>query len=216
MIHVITKANRHLYERQLEEHFRIRYDIYVVERKWMALDRPDRREVDQFDTDDAIYLLALEGDRVVGGTRFVPTLRPHLMSEVFPHLASVAGLQRGPDIVEWTRIFAVPSKRGSDSKTFHMVLAGMMEFCLDEGINFITVVMETWWLPRFLDLKLRARPLGLPEQVEDMLVVATIIEVSEETLTAVKALKNIEGSVLVRRGLNGWALPDYSQERRYA
>ena len=42
---------RRLYARLLDDYFRIRHDIYVVERKWTELARPDGREIDQFDTD---------------------------------------------------------------------------------------------------------------------------------------------------------------------
>ena len=53
-IHVVTKHNRHLYEGYFDPYFRLRHDIYVKQRKWMALDRPDGREIDQFDTEDAV------------------------------------------------------------------------------------------------------------------------------------------------------------------
>jgi acyl-homoserine lactone synthase len=50
MIHVITGANRHLYEPELLAHFRLRHEIYVVERRWTNLARPDGLERDQFDS----------------------------------------------------------------------------------------------------------------------------------------------------------------------
>ncbi|MFZ0237233.1 MAG: hypothetical protein WAL37_07680 [Xanthobacteraceae bacterium] len=53
MIHVITGANRHLYELELLAHFRLRREIYVVERNWTNLTGPDGLERDQFDNDDA-------------------------------------------------------------------------------------------------------------------------------------------------------------------
>jgi len=67
MIHVITSANRHLYEPELLAHFRLRHEIYVVERKWKELQRPDRSERDQFDNQDATYVLAIDKGEVVGG-----------------------------------------------------------------------------------------------------------------------------------------------------
>jgi acyl-homoserine lactone synthase len=160
MIHVVTKANRAIYQEQMEEQFHIRHDIYVKQRKWMDLDRPDGREIDQFDNDDATYLLMLEDNRVIGGSRFVPTIKPHLMSEVFAFLANVRGVQRGHDIVEWTRIFIVPEKRS----VFNLkkMYAGVLEYCLNEGFNTITIVMETWWIPRFLELGWDVIPLGEP------------------------------------------------------
>lgn len=196
MIHVIDCDNKHLYREQIEEHFRIRHRIYVEERRWMALERPDGREVDQFDNDDAIYLLALDEGRVIGGTRLVPTLQPHLMADVFPFLANVEGLQRGPNIVEWTRIFVVPEQRGRDSKILHTVMAGMLEYCLREDIAAITVVMETWWLPRFLELGWEVKPLGLPAMIENMNCVGTMISVTEAAWQNTLAFKGLAGPVL--------------------
>jgi N-acyl-L-homoserine lactone synthetase len=42
MIHVITAKNRANYAMQMEEYFRLRYEVYVVERKWMQLDRAEK------------------------------------------------------------------------------------------------------------------------------------------------------------------------------
>jgi len=196
MIHVIDASNAPRYEAQLQEHFFIRHRIYVGERKWQALERPDGREIDQFDNEDAIYLLALEGSRVVGGTRLVPTLRPHLMSEVFPYLANVRGLQRGPDIVEWTRIFAIPERRGASHTVLHSVLAGMLEYCLQNEITAITVVMETWWMPRFLELGWDVVPLGLPAMIDDMSCVGAMIRVTEAAWRNTLAFKGLTAPVL--------------------
>jgi len=82
-VHVIRRDNRHLYRDVLENYFRIRHQIYVVERKWMDLDRPDKREIDQFDTDEAVYLIGLEGRSIVAAMRLVPTTAPTLLSELF-------------------------------------------------------------------------------------------------------------------------------------
>src|SRR4029078_13272759 len=66
-VHVITNTNRHLYERELDDHHRIRHHIYIEELKWKGLTpRSDGREYDQFDFDATVYLLGLEEGRVVG------------------------------------------------------------------------------------------------------------------------------------------------------
>lgn len=199
MIHVVDADNRHLYAAELEQHFRIRHQIYVGERKWLALARPDGLEIDQFDTDEAVYLLAIEHAGVVGGTRLVPTLAPHLMADVFPFLADIRGLQRGSDIVEWTRIFVVPERRGRDSKVLHSVLAGMFEYCLANDISAITVVMETWWLPRFLELGWEVRPLGLPAVIDGMNCVGTMISVTEAAYRHTLAFRGLEAPVILPR-----------------
>jgi acyl-homoserine lactone synthase len=195
MIHVIDKGNRHKYQDELEQHYRIRHQIYVKERRWMALDRPDQREIDKFDTDSTIYLLAIENDVVVGGTRLCRTTEPHLMRDVFPFLPNVRGLQIGPHIVEWTRIFVINEKRGTP--VLNLVLAGMLEYCLRECFSQITVVMETWWLPRFLALGWDFEPLGIPIIYDNMEIVACCINVSEDAYLNTLASTPMAGPVLV-------------------
>ena len=36
-IHVVTSANRHLYETTLDSYHRIRHDVFVTERGWRAV-----------------------------------------------------------------------------------------------------------------------------------------------------------------------------------
>src|SRR6201995_2103463 len=98
-VHVIRRDNKHLYQHILEDYFRLRHQIYVVERKWSALDRPDKREIDQFDTDETVYLLGLEGRSIIAGMRLVPTTAPTLLSELFPKL-SLDGPVRRPGVFE--------------------------------------------------------------------------------------------------------------------
>ncbi len=111
-VHIINNANRHLYERELDEHHQIRHRIYVEELQCRGLKpRADKREYDQFDMDETVYVLALEEGRVVGGLPLVPTTGPHLIADVFPRFASMQGVPRAPDIAEWTRLFVVPERR---------------------------------------------------------------------------------------------------------
>ena len=139
MIHIISAANHHLYEDVLEEHFRIRHDIFVEERRWETLRKPDKREVDHFDNEDTIYLLALEGRRVIGGHRLYPTTKPSMMSEIFPHLAEVRGCPSDPLIWEWSRYFIVRDRR--DGNLNLQLMAAVQEFCLAEGIAKISAIM---------------------------------------------------------------------------
>ncbi|MDG2571023.1 acyl-homoserine-lactone synthase, partial [Vibrio parahaemolyticus] len=81
-IHVIRRDNQHLYEASLEEYFRLRHEVFVRERGWRNLHRLDGREIDAYDNDNAVYLLAIDQDRVVGGQRLYPTVLPHMLSEV--------------------------------------------------------------------------------------------------------------------------------------
>jgi acyl-homoserine lactone synthase len=54
-VHVVTDANRYLYEREVDEHHRIRHRIYIEELHWRGL-TPLRRQTryDQFDTAETV------------------------------------------------------------------------------------------------------------------------------------------------------------------
>lgn len=197
MIHIISAVNRHLYEDILEEHFRIRHDIFVEERRWETLRKPDKREVDHFDNEDTIYLLALEGRRVIGGHRLYPTTKPSMMSEIFPHLADVRGYPSDPLIWEWSRYFIVRDRR--DGNLNLQLMAAVQEFCLAEGIAKISAIMETWWLPRFQEAGFVVAPLGLPALVENAWTMAALIDVSRDTLRAINERTGLS-SVIQRQG----------------
>lgn len=203
MIHLVTAENKHLYQKELFEQFRVRHDIYVDERKWEALRSPDRLERDQFDNDDAAYLLAVENERVVGGSRFSPTDKPHLLSEVFPHMAEVRGVPRAPDVVEWTRLYAIKEKRASwqDGGTIGQLLCSGIEYCLTAGYSAFTFIFEAWFLGRIHDTGWKVIPLGLPAVIENGWWLAAQVPVDNEVLQSTRRYCGVQGSVLLRRGI---------------
>jgi acyl-homoserine lactone synthase len=184
MIHAISSANRHLYEDVIEQHFRLRHDIFVEERKWETLRKSDGREIDSYDNEDTVYLLALEDRRVVGGHRLYPTTKPSMMSEVFPHLAAVRGCPADPQVWEWSRYFIVRDRR--DGVLNLQLMAAVQEFCLDQGIARVSAIMETWWLPRFHEAGFVVTPLGLPALVEGAWTMAATIDVRQKTLDCLR------------------------------
>lgn len=197
-IHVVTSENRHLYVDALEQHYRLRHEIFIGERGWRELERPDGRDVDAYDDEHAVYLLAIDEGRVVGGQRLRPTTRPHMLADVFAHLAQRT-LPRRSDVLEWTRYFVVRERRFG--RTDCQLLAAVQAYCLAEGISELTAVVETWWLPRWQQAGFRTRPLGLPQMVRGQPTLAMSIEVSSETLAYVRYRGGLKGTDLVRHGL---------------
>lgn len=197
-IHVVTRDNRSLYADYLEQHFRLRHDIFVGERGWTALRRPDGRDVDKYDDLSAIYLLAIDGEQVVGGQRLYPTMRPHMIQEVFPHLAAFRGVPSAPDIFETTRYFVVKERRFG--RTDCVMLAGLQQFCLEEGISQVTAVVEAWWLPRWQQIGFRAHPLGLPVPIEGQPSLAVAVDIREDSFESVRRKAGLPASMLVRNG----------------
>jgi acyl-homoserine lactone synthase len=201
-VHVIRRDNRHLYSDILDDYFRLRHQIYVVERKWSVLDRPDKRDIDQFDTDETVYLLGLEGHSIIAGMRLVPTTAPTLLSELFPKL-SLDGPVRRPDVYELSRIFVVRNRRGEHAgpRAEAVIQAAAMEYGLSVGLSAFTIVLESWWLPRLLDQGWVARPLGLPIDIDQMSTVAVMVDVNERAWTEICLRRSVPGAMLVWQGL---------------
>lgn len=210
-IHIVNWSNRKAYERPLERHFRLRHQIYVGERNWRQVERPVPLEIDAFDNEDAIYLLGIDdnGD-VCGGSRLVPTLKPHLLSDIFPMLAD-RGAPRGHDIYEWTRIFVTPSLRkpGEPSLAAGIVLCGLLEAALVLGIRQISVVCETFWPARLERLGWPVTRLGPTVDHPDGAIMALLIQVTEAALASSRAAYGLDDvSVLGMRQLKDRLEPE--------
>src|SRR3546814_20957212 len=68
-IHIVDRSNRGAYRDQLEQHFRLRHELYLGERGWLDLARSDGREMAALDIEDAVCPLGiLPGRDAVGGS----------------------------------------------------------------------------------------------------------------------------------------------------
>jgi acyl-homoserine lactone synthase len=196
-VHVVTNENRDSYKDEVEQYFRLRHEVFVNERGWKDLHRIDGREIDSYDNENAVYLLAIDQNRVVGGQRLYPTLLPHMLSEVFGHMAQRSIPQR-QHVFEWTRYFVIKERRMG--RTDCRLLAAIQQFCLEGGITAVTAVVEMWWLPRWQQVGFKVRPLGLPTIIEGQPCIAAEIKVSQQSLDQVRDLAGLRGSALVRTG----------------
>lgn len=85
-------------------------------------------------------------------------------------------------------------------RTAGAVICGLLEFCLSEGVEALSGVVDAWWLPRFHDMGWTVRPLGLPEFVSGGWVVAVEMPISFATLVSTRQFHGISGSVLAPEG----------------
>ena len=161
MIEVVSKTNRHEYDSELDQMFRMRHTVFVDQLKWDLPLAKNGLEKDQFDTDDTIYLLSLDSQgNVQGAKRIMPTTKPHLMSEVFPHL--VAGeIPRGEHIWESSRSCVHPACR--DTGIIGELFLAMVEIGLLMGIERITFISSMKFYPTILHAGWGIVPLGFPE-----------------------------------------------------
>ena len=189
MIEIVTSRNALLYQDALRDMFHLRHRIFVERMGWEALRKPDRLERDQFDTDDAIYLLLTEDDGTVIGThRMLPTTKPHLFSDVFPQLCAVKGVQRGEKILELTRTCV--DEEALDRATMELarkrIMVGLFEFCLRAGYEQITLLTPTDLLFRYLLIGLDIKPLGMPVEMDGIKQIAMIVKVDQQALDVLR------------------------------
>ena len=91
-----------------------RHRIFVERLGWQ-LQTKDGGELDQFDRPDrpdTIYVIAQNDEgQVIGCARLLPTLRPYLLSDIFPQLLNGMEPPRSPEVWELSRFSAVDLKR---------------------------------------------------------------------------------------------------------
>jgi acyl-homoserine lactone synthase len=197
MIRMIDRSNRHEFIRTLEQHFRLRHEIFVKERGWKEFDRDGIYEMDQYDNDDATYLISVdEHDEVVGSSRIYPTALPHMLSEQFPALVEGAVPQR-IDLVEFTRLAICRSQRGT--QIYHEQFLGLQEFCLDQGMSGATTLIRTHRIPIVQKAGMKVVPLGLSQEIDGEMCTAIFIEASEEILMRMRDVAGITGTVMEDR-----------------
>lgn len=196
MIHLVDAENRVLYEKELDEMFRLRHKVFIEKRGW-PLKSVDGREIDQFDTDETIYLLKLMPDGSVGGSmRFLPTIKPHLLSDVLSETV-VGDVPRGPAIWESSRGSVRNDNRGA--KTFGEINVAMVEFALLWGVEAITFVLDTDLFAPAVAIGWDAKPLGLPVEMDGESYTAGILHVSPETL---KTIRRVTGTTAPQLCIN--------------
>ncbi len=172
----------------LERNFRLRHEIFVEIQGWHSLRRPDGRDVDAFDNDDATHILITDGDDLVGGSRITPLDRPNLLQTVFNGLVQ-GDLPAAPWLgADWTRFYVRPDRREGRRRSPESaaLFCAVMEHALCEGFSYITFVSSIYMLEHGTSVGWRIHPLGAPEMIDGKPTVAAWIEVSEQALYNVR------------------------------
>ncbi|MEA3015782.1 MAG: hypothetical protein QOI38_504 [Sphingomonadales bacterium] len=172
----------------LREMFEARKRVFVDLLKWDVPVLEGRYEVDQFDGEDATYLIVpAEDGRHAGSARLLPTTAPHILDSLFPELCA-AEPPRGHDVVEITR-FCLGAGRGAQDRLEirNRLVSGIVDYALDHGIRTYTGVAEMGWLQQILAFGWRCRPLGLPRTIDGRMLGALRIDISADTPALLEA-----------------------------
>ena len=198
MIHVVTAENIHQYDNEMDQAYRLRHDVFVREMGWADLAKPDGREIDQFDDKYAVHLLYIEQGKVLGYQRMLPSTRPHLLSHVMPHLCEVE-LPVGPNIWECTRHCVAKTHREKGriaSPIANVILSGMVEWGLENGVSTAIAEIEPSTLLRFIQLHFRPLPLGLPQKIDGKDIIAVTLNFDWRTMERLHDLRGNDRRVI--------------------
>lgn len=197
MIHLICAENRHLYEDVLAEMHQARTEYFVKGRGWSNLSVQNGRECDDYDDEDAIYLIGFEDDRSIAvSARLLSAEHGCVLSDVFPHLVT-DGPVRGPRIFELSRYFASRKRRGPAGFAMRSSLhVATLEAAIERGarrlvgftdLHIMTLLRYTGW---------RVRPIGLPAAYAEGTAVAFEIGCEERDLDHVRDTLQLDGRQL--------------------
>ena len=187
-VHIVRGRVSDRHAALLEDNYRLRHRIFVEQQGWHALRRPDARDIDEFDNEDATHILLTDGNQLVGGSRVTPLDRPNLLQTVFNGLVQDT-LPADPSLgADWTRFYVRPDRREGRRRAPESaaLFCAMMEYALSQGFAFITFVSSLSMVEHGTAVGWRITPLGEPDLVQGKATVAGWIEVTEQALYNVR------------------------------
>jgi acyl-homoserine lactone synthase len=193
MIRVIDNTNFQLFPRTMDQLFRVRHSVFVEEKGWIQFERDGIYEKDQYDTEDATYVVALDNlDNAIGCFRLYPTVLPHMLSEQFPHLVLGEVLRRR-NVLELTRFHLGKTKR--QSSPYLELLTAIPEIGLELRLSGFTALVRSLRIPVMLATGLLITPTGLPVLIDGESHMSVLFEVSERCLARINKTRGSARSV---------------------
>jgi acyl homoserine lactone synthase len=164
-----------------------RHQIFIEALGW-NLPISDGLERDQFDDAETVYVVnRLESGEVCGCARLLPTVRPYLLSEVFPHLLGGVPVPRSSEVWEISR-FSTSSPHlrcaGSIEKNTRQLLGNVVRCAQDHGARRLITVSPIGVERILRRMGVHAHRAGPPQLVDGKPVFACWIEIDAQTTEA--------------------------------
>lgn len=198
-VKVVDAGARLEFSRHLVEMHSDRKRVFVDQLGWQLCAPGSWLEVDQFDTDYTVYLIAVSphDGRHVASVRLNPTIRPHMLDTVFRGLCD-GGPIIGQSVWESSRFTIAPvGFRGTEVMRLSQYLAlAHAEFALLNGISRYTMIGEVHRVATVVSMGWKVRPLCLPTECGGSRIQALEVTVEDATLDAMRSRFRIDGPVL--------------------
>lgn len=188
MVQVLDTTLRKAGDAALNLMFAARKSVFVDLLRWNVPVRDGCLEIDQFDDDNARYVILLTDDgRHLASARLLSTTRPHILDTLFPNLCEGAP-PRGPETWEITRFCLDRTLRAVDRRRVRdQLVTAIVEHALEEGIETYIGVAEMGWFQQILSFGWDCRPLGLPTEHEGAMLCALRIAIETDTQACLAA-----------------------------
>jgi len=163
MVIVLEGRDRRRQHRYFDQLFRLRHQIFIKGRGW-SLPSVNDCEIDQYDVDEAVYLLDLaDDDTIQGSVRMTPSEKCSLLADYFPHLVESGESPRSPLVYECTRYIVLPAQKSRESNRTAKarLLGAAVEWSLNHGLAYLQTVIDSVTLSSFVEMTPQTIPLGL-------------------------------------------------------
>jgi N-acyl-L-homoserine lactone synthetase len=162
--------------------FAARKKVFVDLLRWDLPVLAGRYELDQFDNEDARYLILSETTGAhLASARLLPTTRPHLLDSHFAALSD-APIPHGRGVYEITRFCLDRGLNAAQRREARdQLIRGLVDHALENDIKTYTGVAEPAWLDQILNFGWQARPLGRTKEVDGMMLGALRIGIGPDT-----------------------------------
>lgn len=139
-------------------------------------------EIDQFDDAHTAYVIATAEDgRHDASLRLYPSDRPHMLSELFPHLCPM-GVPSGATIWETTRLCLPQRHRAERRRELrHRLFSATIDYAIANGIDRLTGVIPEPFRRELLAMGWQAEPLGPAVRIDGSQVGAFQVRVDHDT-----------------------------------
>lgn len=182
MIRIISARDYGAHIDALESMFEDRKRLFVDLLGWDVPVVHGRFEIDRFDRQHAVYVVALDDDGAhQGSLRLLPASRPHILDTLFDHLCS-AGVPADSRTCEITRL-CLPSRLGAARrlKVRNALISAMVDHAVASGVTRLTGVVEDRFRKDILSMGWRAEPLGPAVRIHGTLLGAFAIHIGFDT-----------------------------------
>lgn len=188
MILAIEGIDRHLHPELFEQMFRMRAAVFADRLGW-DVTVVDGREVDRFDAEDPLYLLAIDEatEQLRGAVRLLPSTGPNMLRDVFSVLMP-DGVVESPLIWESSR-FAISPTLGTGAarldanqvvnSTTVELLCGLVEAAQLAGVEHIVSVFDARMARIFRTIGCPYDVIGSPTRIGKTMTYAGLFEISD-------------------------------------